>query len=236
MQLELNGRIISNQPGRDTIERAILSMTDVGSILTLSNGRQAFIQAVGSRSNGFIMTGKDSSSQKRYDQLNAVETADVILAFSAFLTGSQEWKRAIPPARTAPQKKPGQMTGKSIFILLIVVFVVVLGIVGFGMFMTARSGGTVASSETTQFVPIVAGIALYLGWLIFLFSWLRPRLGGWLSRALNSQVSENLVSGSWQADQGSALWKRGLIISIEMIVFIPGTFIPLLAVGLLFLR
>jgi hypothetical protein len=234
MQLELNGRIISNQPDKITIEQTILNMAEDGSILTLSDGRRAFIQAAGNRSSGFIMTGQDGSGQRQYDQLNAVGTAEVILAFSAFFSGSESWKQTVPPNKPVPKNKPGQMSGKSILAILIVIFVVVIGMVGFGMFMSARSGGAVNSAELTQFIPIAAAIAFYFGWLIFLFSWFRPRLAGWLAQMLNTQVNENIISGSWQT--GGALWKRIFVVIVEIVVFIPGAFLPLLAIGYILLQ
>ncbi len=234
MELELNGRVISKQPNNQIIERTILKMKDEGSILTLSDGRQAFIQAAGSRKNGFIMTGQDSSGQRQYDQLTPVGTAEVVLAFSAFLTGSSLWKETVPKRKTSSKPKPGQMSGKSIIVVISVIIIIVLGMVGFGMFMTAHSGGQVASSGITQFLPIVVGIALYFGWLLFLFSWFRPRLAGWLSNILNINVSENLISGSWHSS--GPIWKKLLIFSIEMAVFIPGALVPLAAVGLLLIR
>jgi hypothetical protein len=233
MQLELNGRIISNQPDKINIEQTILNMAEDGSILTLSDGRRAFIQAAGSRSSGFIMTGQDGSGNRQYDQLNAIGTAEVILAFSAFFSGSESWKQTVPPNKPVPKNKPGQMSGKSILAILIVIFVVVIGMVGFGMFMSARSGGAVNSAELAQFVPIAAAIAFYFGWLFFLFSWFRPRLAGWLAQMLNTQVNENIISGSWQT---GASWKRIFVVIIEIIVFIPGAFLPLLAIGYILLQ
>ena len=126
------------------------------------------------------------------------------------------------------------MSGKSIFTILIVIFVVVIGMVGFGMSMSARSGGAVNSAELAQFVPITAAIAFYFGWLIFLFSWFRPRLAGWLAQKLNTQVNENIMSGSWQT--GGALWKRIFVVIIEIVIFIPGAFLPLLAIGYILLQ
>lgn len=233
MQLNLDGRVISNQPNKTLIEQAILSMTD-DAILTLQDDQHGFIQAVGSRSKGFIMTGQDSRGKRQLDQLDPVGPAEVILAFTSFFSGSGAWKQPNPPTKAIPKNKPGQMSGKSIFTIMLVIFIVVIGMVGFGMFMTARSGGNVASSEITQFVPIVAGIAIYFGWLFFLFSWFRPRLTGFLTRTLNTQVSEDSISGGLQAD--GALWKRLLVIIIEAIVFIPGALVPLFAIGFILLR
>jgi hypothetical protein len=126
------------------------------------------------------------------------------------------------------------MTGKSIFFVVLVIFVVILGMVGFGMFMTARSGGEVATAEITQILPILVSLVLYFGWLIFLFSWLRPRLTGWLAKELHTQVSESLISGSWQSS--GSLWKKVLVFGIESAVFIPAALIPLAAFGLILFR
>ena len=233
MQLNLDGRVISNQPNKTLIEQTIISMTG-DAILTLQDDQHGFIQTVGSRSKGFIMTGQDSKGKRQLDQLDPVGTADVILAFTAFLNGTEAWKQQGPAVKAMPKNKSGQMSGKSIFTVMIIIFVVVIGMVGFGMFMTARSGGNVATSEVAQFVPIVAAVAIYFGWLFFLFSWFRPRLAGFLTRMLNTVVSEDTISGGLQAE--GALWKRFLIIIIEAIVFIPGALFPLVVIGFILLQ
>lgn len=234
MQLELNGRIISTQPDQSFIEQTILKMTEDNTILTLQGNDRAFIQAVGSRSRGFIMTGQDNKGIRQLDQLDLIGPAEVILAFTAFFSGSDAWKQRPIQRQPAPKRKPGQMSGSSIFAIILVLLVVVLGMAGFGMFMTARSGGGVNSAEISQFLPIILGLIFYFGWLIFLFSWFRPRLAGFLARTLNTNVNENIVSGSWQT--GGALWKRAMVTIIEIFVFIPGALLPLLAIGIMFIR
>ena len=94
-------------------------------------------------------------------------------------------------------------------------------------------GAVTDLSEDEMIMAGVVGIAIYIGWLIFLFSWFRPRLAIWLSRILNVTIVNSLISGSWEISKGGNFGKSLLLFLIEIVVFIGGAFGPFLIIGLL---
>ena len=66
----------------------------------------------------------------------------------------------------------------------------------FDRWLTIAKGTIENLSEDEIIVVGLVGIVIYIGWLIILFSWFRPRLARWLSR--KAQDHHSRQPGKWQ--------------------------------------
>ena len=128
------------------------------------------------------------------------------------------------------------MSLKSVLAAVAVFVLLIGGGVGFGMYMTIRHGGTVNLDDLKPLIVPAVGLIFYIAWVGILLGLLRPRIAGFLSRLFRVTVEESLSvgglegGGGWTTTTGRRFWKSLLIHALEVLIFVPLLFGPILAV------
>ena len=141
-------------------------------------------------------------------------------------------------AKKDRRKKSGW---KSALVAVLVFAALLLAGAGFGMWMSVKQGASIHSAELKELIIPAVGFLIYLLWVALVLTVIRPWLAARLSRTLGITIEESLHTGGiaggggWTVTSRWSLWKRLVLYTLEILVFVALLIGPLAAGILLFL-
>jgi len=131
-------------------------------------------------------------------------------------------------------KRTGKMSWKSVITAMLVFAILIIGGMGFGMFMTKRQGGRVDLAGLQGLLPQIVGFLIYIGWIGVVLGIIRPRIANWLGSRFSVRVEENTGTagiegggGGWVVTSDLSLWKKAAFYLVEIIIFVVLLLAPL---------
>src|SRR5262245_19105188 len=95
MRLELNDRVLSEQPDEAAIAQALARMTRGDDVLTPFRPPADFLQASGSHARGFMLNAYEDAQGTSLSSTRPVNTAGVTIVFTRYQGGAQDWRAGV---------------------------------------------------------------------------------------------------------------------------------------------
>ncbi len=124
MKLELENGTVIEQPSEDDIQGALSSLGDRGNgFAILSQGVMTYVQALGSRDEGYHLEYQEDDTQHHFRVPELVPHDQVVSVFKRYAKGDASWKEELAWEREDLDALSG--SGCSGVLLLVLVFLIV---------------------------------------------------------------------------------------------------------------
>jgi uncharacterized membrane protein len=136
MQLEIEGKVVRENPTREEIAAALTSLDGKkASFAVLSHSGMTYLQASGSVKDGFSLEYQNGSLKEHYCCLNDLPLEDVTSAFQAYAKGNSGWQTAFDwepmnrPLRAIRVAKPRVNLSPSALVIYAFTFLCILAVI-----------------------------------------------------------------------------------------------------------